>query len=402
MTTPKANNNLNSLGTFFQRTVYKNEVYPKDISKPIDLWYEKPLYGKINNLSESIFVSELFLKQLKSDKGKMIMTLNFVADAFEDFRLFIKRSIKQIKIDVSDSEFADVDPRNGWNNVNELYQSHMNAVYEVFRDVFIKDHSREQRIKDFNSFLKVFVEYVDSLAHFYPFTRTSFVMTKLCPIEISGLSIQLREANHAMDQEKYENFIRDRNYAFYVKAAQQHGFMVDKNAPWRLVADVGSPAIIPYMNKYNVTPKYLFDAFYYKSHQTELEVLKVYVTQFYNSFVAAEPFLKITKTSALTNGLVTERFSRKMIDMNDFDDNLWLKLYAYIRAKETMTKMSKNIFDRMIVSAQMILLKIDKIKAIEYIDRRLNNKHLLSIEEKSSMKELLRTPSVGSNDFSFF
>jgi len=341
MSIPRGNNVLNSLGIFTQRTLYKDKIYPDSLPIPIDLWYGKPLYGKLNSLDRAVFVSEAALKQIKVKEKKILMALNFVVDAFSDFRTFFERSKKQAKIDVNESEFEDVEPKVAWESVHSIYQSHVAVLFEVFRDTFVKEFSRDIKILDFNSFLKVFLEYIDILNPAYPFTRTAFITTKFCSMESTGLVIQLRNTNHAIDQKKYENFILDKNFEFYTKVARQHGFMIDKNAPWRLVADIASPAMVPYMEKYGISAKNLFGNFYYESQRTELDVLKVYVSEFYNSFVSAEPFVEITKQSATTR-IITERLERKTIKPDQFDDLFWIKLHCYIRCRETGTSLSQG------------------------------------------------------------
>jgi hypothetical protein len=277
-------------------------------------------------------------------------------------------------------------------------------MYESFRDVFVKEYNREQKIGDFNSFLKVFLEFIDIVGHMYPLTRTSFITTKFCHPECSGLVINLREDNHALDRNKYERFLQDKNFDFYTKAARQHGFMIDKNAPWRLVADVFSPAMKKYINKYNISTvrrKEVFENYYYEAYKTELEVLKVYVTQIYNSYVYSEPFQKITKQLPNNGAIITERIERKTIGINDFDNVFWLKIYTYIRARETATTMTQTSFNRLVKDASSIFLKLDKQRALDYINRHLDTKYLLSVDESASIKDLIANSSTKSVDFFF-
>lgn len=403
MTTPTGTNNLNALGVFFQRSLYRSEVYPDSLPDPIDMWYEKPLYGKLNVIDNPVFLSEAALKQLKTtDKKKMVMALNFVVDAFEDFRTFIERSIKQGKINVNDSILSDVIPKTGWTSVNTSHQAHVSMLYEVFRDVFVKEFNRDQRISDFPSFLKVFLEYIDLLNPAFPFTRSTFITTKFNALETTGLMISIREDNHAIDRKKFEQFIQDRNFEFYTKVARQHGFLVDKNAPWRLVADLGSPGMLPYMRKYGVELKTLFQTFYYEAYRTELEVLKVYVTQFYNSYVFSQPFQTITKFSPASGRLITERIERKTVAPTDYDELFWLRLYAYIHARETNTEFSQGGFDRLVRNASEILKNLDKVKSIDYVNRHLNGILLLSTDERGdNIRQIISGQEPRRTDFSF-
>jgi hypothetical protein len=66
MTDILANNNSKTYDIFNQRLKYKRELYPNLLKYkiyPIDFWYEKKLYGRVDQYKNSIFLSETNLKQ---------------------------------------------------------------------------------------------------------------------------------------------------------------------------------------------------------------------------------------------------------------------------------------------------------------------------------------------------
>ena len=88
---------------------------------------------------------------------------------------------------------------------------------------------------------------------------------------------------------------QDRNFNFYVKACQKFGFRVDKNFPWRMVADIYSPNMQKYMRRYGVSPETLFDEYFTKVHEYDLSTMWVYLKDFYNSYVATWPHVNTTE-----------------------------------------------------------------------------------------------------------
>ncbi len=61
----------------------------------------------------------------------------------------------------------------------------------------------------------------------------------------------------------------------------QFGFVVDKNAPWRIYADLDSPAMQVYMDSYGIDDvNHVFRSAYYKTYLTDMEVLKTYFLDF--------------------------------------------------------------------------------------------------------------------------
>lgn len=388
MATPKATNSLSAYAVFHQRTVYKDDSYPKDIPEPIDLWYDKPLYGKINGLSNSLILSEAVLKQYKTKGARMIMGANFVVDAFEDFRKFFERSINQGKLDINDSVFEDLEPKIGWSGVNPLYHNQIQVMLDSFTNVFTKELNREEKIVDFRTFLDVFLEFVDILCPHYMMTRTGFVTTKHCSPEITGLAVQIRKQNHALDEIKFNKFIQDKNYDFYVTAARSFGFSIDKNAPWRLVADINSPAMQKYIEKYGIMPAKVLSQYYYEAFRLEMASLKVYISQFYNSYISVEPLVNVIKVSK-SGRVIREQFKRQPLNPKELTDDFWMRLYIYLRLAETSTDITQFRFDQLTSNANYIAKNVDIQKALEYINRRLDKKHLLSLVDKEvNIKEL--------------
>ena len=68
---PVASNILTSRATFFQRKLYELVAFNSALigdTKPIDFWYEKTFYGRIDTKSKPVHVSEAFLKQITGDR----------------------------------------------------------------------------------------------------------------------------------------------------------------------------------------------------------------------------------------------------------------------------------------------------------------------------------------------
>jgi len=397
--TPLATNNLNSLGTFFHREQYKTSVYPTgSIPDPIDMWYERPLYGKVDHNNNSVFISEASLKQLKGGE-EPLFAANFVVDAFEDFKKQFKRAEVSARLH-PDSEFTDMKASLGWKNVNSIYHTYINLIYNNFANVFIQDNGRREKIRDFDSFFKVFIEYINVICPIFPFTRTAFIRSKYCSPTTSGFFIEVKEENHAVDKNKFERFIQDTNFDFYTKTARNFGFLVDKNAPWRLVADLASPAMKPYLDKYNLTDlNKIFKDLFYESFKSDIEVLKVYLVQFYNSLVVSEPYINLIKTSQIIKDeSIAERIQRKPFTQQDINAKLnfafWNKLYIYIRAKETSLIWSQAEFDRFVLTSNAVEKTIDTGAAREYINRRFSSLPDIQIDFEGK--------AINGAHFSFF
>lgn len=341
MKTPKANNDLNALGVFKQRTLYKEEVFPANIAAdPIDLWEDKQQYGRRTNQYDAVYPSEAFLKQIDTEEGTFLV-LNFVADAFNDFMAFMKNANATGKL-TDDSTLTDLKPVKAYSSVNVAYDDYLSVVYDVFSKTFVKNRHNKDKITDFKSFLTIFEYYINTISRTFPLSKSGYVLSKFCDPLVSGIMIELSDSAHDDDETKFTDFIRDKNFIFYSKAAQKFGFFVDKNAPWRLVCNLSSPITAAYMNKYDVTIETLFDKYYYRTYTLDVENLKVYAVQFYNTLVADQGTTKRVKKHKGTTRI--ERFVRKPISLQQVEEEYswisWLKLYCKIRSKERTTDYS--------------------------------------------------------------
>ena len=81
-----ANSNLKTKDMFKQRSRYKDDfktVASNGVALPyIDMWYDKSLYGRVNNRFVPVYPSETNLVMIADGCS----ALDFVADAFRDFR----------------------------------------------------------------------------------------------------------------------------------------------------------------------------------------------------------------------------------------------------------------------------------------------------------------------------
>jgi len=374
---PVATNFLNSLGTFVNRQNFKTEVYPTgSVPDPIDIWYDKPLYGKVDLFNNSVYISEASLKQIS--QANNIFAANFVVEAFEDFRKEIKKAVATNRIDLN-SQFKDIEPRFAWKSTNNIYHSYIGLLYKNFSEVFMKDIDRNEKVKDFKSFIQIFVEYITVICPAFPISRTAFIRSVYCSPDTSGLIIQLKDENHSIDQVKFERYIQDPSFEFYTKMARRFGFLIDKNAPWRIIVDLASPAIRPYMQNNKIKNlEELFNNLYYKSYETDIDVLNVYITQFYNTYVSANPIINIAKSVAtIKDQSIIEHITRSTVTPTqlerDFNYTFWNKLYIFIRAKESSLIMNQNEFEMFVKTANQIETTIDSKKAREYINKRFSD-----------------------------
>ena len=104
----------------------------------MDLWYDSPLYGKLDFAGIPVFPHEYHLKQFTSCRqGETIYGLSFVVDAFEDMVSFIaKRKVELINnnFNLTRQESERLVPScfGSWNSPRRAYEEYFAKIYELF------------------------------------------------------------------------------------------------------------------------------------------------------------------------------------------------------------------------------------------------------------------------------
>ncbi|MAF26063.1 hypothetical protein CL634_10900 [bacterium] len=343
ITEAKATNEQTALETYVFRKLYKEEIYPEFGPRFIDYWYDKAFYGRINRREEIVVPKTTALKQIRSDSGTH-MAINFVADAFDGLRRALQNGILRGVIESGASVYTVLKPKAAWTSGDNSYLIYLGILDEIFIETFLAEGQRFQKIKSFNDYLKYYILYLNKMIdNSMPITKSGFVISKYCSPMISGLNIELNKENHGIDSKKQKIFIQDLNFEVFRDTAAKFGFVVDKNAPWRLTAELASPRMQLFAQNYGLTyepgsASNIFESYYDKTYRQDIDSLMSFFLFSYESFIEAYPISKELKISKCNNKAYIERLARKHMRGTTYaihyGDAYWLKLYFKLRLKE--------------------------------------------------------------------
>ena len=326
-------------------------------------------YGKVNLFEEPIYVNEYYLKQAKTQGT--VFALAPVVDAYQDLYEYIKRQRLQTGNFVlpSDSVYRAVDARKGWSSLNSNYSQYLQNLAQGFTSDYLTP-AMEGKIIDFKSFLKIFIEFVTGgLANDVPITLTAYMRSKFCSPRVSGLTIDVFEADHGDDKLK-EGFLRDGGYKFWSETAEKFGFFINKNAPWSITANVlGSVPFSRYMSRHGVPfgeAEKTFDIFYRSAYDIEIPIMSHYLAEIYNNYVISRPTIAVASLKKyaslqdnrrrVTSVCTIEREplpcfkSRKLDPESDYvkkyGELFWIRYYYFLRMLEEKKHMNNVRLNR--------------------------------------------------------
>lgn len=397
----KGKNKTNARHAFVMRKNYKMFGVPtQGLPVLMDFLYEQPYYGRINHNGDAVYLSEAHLSQISNTGEKTIQALDFVVDAFHSFMRDMNK-LKQSRCR-DKSIFKNIRAVKAWptGGVHSMYRLYQEMIYRVFVSKYLNGRQRKQNVISLESFMKIFKQFIDKMVPEYPLTRTGLLLSKYSDPLISGLVIETLDADHSNDRLKNRLFIQDSDFSIYRKLAAKNGFMVDKNAPWRLVAKINSPNMFPFMEARNKNYDNIFKRCFYSCYRgginfagNDVTELKVFIYSIYSSFVNANPYARKLEQNIdtclsqrlsgaftkniyhLNNKVRTNRvkvFQRPVVTFEEFekkyDDVFWMKMYMYIRARETYKKWDDRHFTKKVKKMLQVHKTLDLEESLRYIN----------------------------------
>ncbi len=343
----------------------------------IDFMYESRnlYYGRIDAEGDAIIPRRSSISAV-GNQDSTKLALNFVAHAFNDFRAkFTTEKNNANVLKIQSSNYRGLTPLHGYEDIATLHSVSLEDAYESLLYPYLTQSHINANVVDFHSFLKIFFDdfFVNHmiLKAKHPLTRTSFALSNLSTPRTSGMIIEIANTDFNNDREKYEKWLNTPAYEVIKAGAANYGFMIDKHAPWRFIANLNSPRMLRYIqgkgilqdpekpsrlrpdgHPYEAQDVYTF--FYEKTFLNDIPLLKRTLLNFYNVFVDAKSYVSVPTLrgcdskgeSAFNSSLTLKRKTRQKYTMaqleNDYSDEYWLNQYLIIRTLEGGVRLNEE------------------------------------------------------------
>ena len=260
-------NTSGALSIYKEREKYDFYVFPDYLTDNFfNSWKQDRFYGLVNTKGNATLPKVQALAPLyaSADRDNPQFALSFVADAWRDFVLKVRELVTN-DIMFENSPWANPLAVKGYAPLKRIYNSYMaEDVYSTFYSTYISATENNAKITGLESFIKQFDIFArEVVLKVGPLTLSGMVESNLSPFYSSGLVIEIADFKYDQDFEKAFEF-GDRNFSLIASIASQYGFAIDKNIPWRLIADIRNPAMQEYMHGvdilgFDVTPPDEFD-----------------------------------------------------------------------------------------------------------------------------------------------
>ena len=355
---------------YVERLKYKKYV---DFPGMIDIWYENHGYGLLSsNFEPVVTIEDPATSKRFVGYADGVGALNFVAQAFTDLRSVFIEKINNSTLDFP-PYMEGLVPAAGFTSFDNLYANWM-TYCSVKYSSFMQNNLT---ITDYDSFLKVMKEQLSKNLRIFPITKSGFCLSSKNDIRTTGLAIDLTNLNPSIDTYKGE-IVQSFNFRCFVEEAAKHGFYVDKNVPWRLLANLDSKIMRLYIRGLETIPPddISFDKHFkqqmdkdeqHKSYSTidilgsiyrtrthldDLFHLQDFIVKIYNQIVINVPYYTKMEYRSHDNSYQKIKVFRPELEFLDTEE--WLDLLIMVRLFELdsysdmlyneMCEKSKNIF----------------------------------------------------------
>ena len=386
-----AKNDLDAMDLWNYRKVYKDNIlkdFNFDIPAPgtADFWYDRKLYGILDRRGNIIISRESLLSTLRTRSSKTYFALDFVSVAFDQLMIYIYEQLRSNNVPNRNTTFSSVSPVRAWAPLYEHYNRYMENLFEMFAD-HIEFFAIEDRVTNFEQFVEEFFLFVSSsiIPKGSKVTFSGFVSNPKNSKFNNGLIIDIASADAGNDTIKQNDFINDINFEFFRKAANRFGFAVDRNIPWRLVANLNSKPMQIIMSNpaFNVTYGYgirnIFDKYYTKTYLLDLPYFRDYMYGMYLSLLQYKSsFSKTTIKSCPKNQNKSEILTTTTIIREDLTEEVkdrltvrdyWLEKVFRLRLKELPHNLQETNIQHAIRKAKIVYDKRGQTAALTFLHR---------------------------------
>ena len=345
------------------------------------------------------------IKPITATNDSTVYAMNFVVDAFDEMVKSHENLLRAGRIATNDranrpSNYLEtIKAHKGFQNpINRFFQINKNLYLS-----FVDNLPRQQvsKITNLSEFMKIYADFLKQNVGGSFYFLSHYVRSNLNPITNTGLVIEIADISYSEDRGKIDEFYLASNFRAYKELAHKFGFIIDKNIPWRLVADISSVKMQDYVSAYN-PPTTSTEAIIHDNYNiidiNDFVFMMDNCFEAYNYFNSRNPY---TKGFIDTRGCKYERENYifrnpiEAIELSSVPAEQWFETYIELKNKFSLVNMSESNLLRIKKSAMALHEKVDLQEVITFINGKFNfDQHLPGTNKFNQVSNLLKQQGI--------
>jgi len=274
---------MSTINKFLQRRLY-DQLLPTDFFNQnfIDLTTLNR-YAIVDTKNNLIVPREEKLKTFDGAPDSSV--LSFVSLAYEAMMEDLEKQIQNGGWE-KDSIFLNVKPATGFDSPFKAFDAFMAEQFQKIRSSIYKN----RKIVDFPTFLNVFHGYISSRKYNFPYTFTGFLERQNNP-HSTALQIEFVKGEKNNFDKKIK-YLSDVSFKRFLLLAEKHGFYVNRDTPWSIIANIDSPAMQIYASQdagINIGTEGIIERYYTPATKFSFDFFTQYLIGTYNAVASDEP-----------------------------------------------------------------------------------------------------------------
>ena len=303
-----------------------------------------------------------------------LQAISFVVRAFNEMNEQFNKKLLSGENDGSDPFLSKLSVKKAYQSPEVLYSQHLSQIQEGIIETIQDNKINFSNMSDFKP---IFIDLITKVSKKIPITYPGFVKSSRCPMNVSGLVIEIADIDYANDENKILAFKNSPNWKFYLNACRSYGFYVDSSNPFRLVANIGSPEMLEYARSTSrcafTSPYSIFSRAYLPAYLNYDSTLRQFI---FDTYIAAKAtYLEIEHClDGTTNTKVIEPTEHTLNEMPHlFNDLEFLMLYMKLRCNEGSVNFKDYEKDRLYKNTIQKYRKDGMNSALGYFSKFINN-----------------------------
>ena len=211
---------------------------------------EYSMYGAIDLEGSSIYPNNQFIKNFKGTPGEpsTFQVFDFVTRMHIDARRNIQIAISMGELVNDNPIIANMEIVRAYEPPLVAYKSHLSLILIEFNEKIKANKTLLDNITSFDLYVKELLVHFSDNYQNKPLTLSGWLQSTENSLFSTGLAFSIADISFDDDNQKYDEFMSSSLFPFYKRVMLNKGFKIWKHCPYVLVADIGSPAIVNYLN----------------------------------------------------------------------------------------------------------------------------------------------------------
>ena len=237
------------------RARYETEAYAETPQVKDTNFAENLFYGSIDLDGSAIYPNPDRIKEMSVNYSEpsTFFALDFVAKMFQDVKENIALAINFREVTSDNQIIQRMQPVRAYEPPLPLYQLQLRSILISYNNYLKQNIQLQYNITSLDTYVKGLFDFFVNFHKKSAITFTKWISSGRNSLFSTGLAIAIADIPYDDDDKKYEEFINSNVFPYYARVCMNRGFSIHKSCPYILIADLGSPAIIPYIGNTNTS-----------------------------------------------------------------------------------------------------------------------------------------------------